>query len=193
MTKGQCMWWFLKWILTANKTTLQSRDVLRSQPAAGWKLKQSRSPWPVKQPHCWRLCFPLLVIIFPMSHSPLCPRQRDRWPRYWLEVDAGLHCCVRWRISIRAPLIRVELKRKLSWVTRAWRPSWCSSRGRNTKRKRLNAHKYVSGSWCWYLLDKEEEEEEKEVHSENAQTNLFVKTIQKGTLKTYSIKSLWEK
>lgn len=32
MTKGQCMWWFFKWLLTANKTTLQSRDVLRSHP-----------------------------------------------------------------------------------------------------------------------------------------------------------------
>lgn len=115
MTKGQCMWWFSwKWILTANKT-LQSRDVLQSHPAV--ESSSSRGHPDQLSSLIAEDCFPLLVIIFPMSHSPLCPRQRDRWPRYWLEVDAGLHCCVRWRISIRAPLIRVELKRKLSWVT----------------------------------------------------------------------------
>lgn len=41
----------------------------------------------------------------------------DRWPWYWLEVNSKLHCWVRWRISIKVLMIRVQLKRKRLWVT----------------------------------------------------------------------------
>lgn len=52
-----------------------------------------------------------------MSHSQVCSCRCDRWPRYWLEVDSRPHLWVRWRILIRALLIRVWLKGKLSQVT----------------------------------------------------------------------------
>lgn len=90
----------------------------------------------------------------------------------------------------KSPVDKSGVEKKIVLGHMRWRPSRCSSRGRNTKRKRLNAHKYVSGSWVtdvgirWpNILWLNRQQKTFEDHSENARTTFLSMKNLIGTFK----------